>query len=368
MRVAFLPAVLACTLPPREAMQAATYYVAFDSGQDSNSGLSPITPWKRAPGDPTAEAIARQTPLQPGDVVLFKGGTIYRGSVVARASGTRDSPITFKGNGWGDAPARVEGADPWQPDWTACPSPEFCLGNLNYANIYFAPAPPGYANFHTSLYEDGDFLWYSQGPDPPDPFYYDIVSQYYRVPRGSEVRQARTFHIDVTRLNQLDPEYWKGAYVAAWIQGNTVATRRITSFDPATHTLHHEDLGGNPYTDRDGFYSILNHVSLISRPGEYAYDASLNRIYLWPRNSDNPKHHSYSVQVRDTAFSIPSASNIVVEGFAIQHFAQAVQANRTNSTGILVRQNDISKLRSADRYAIHVNASDSTVEENRVVD
>ena len=60
--------------------------------------------------------------------------------------------------------------------------------------------------------------------------------------------------------------------MATWIQGNLVAVKPVTSFDPATDTVYHEDLGGNPYTDRTSYYSMLNHAALISRPGEYAYD------------------------------------------------------------------------------------------------
>ncbi len=37
--------------------QAADYYVDFDSGNDTNSGISSNLPWKHAPGDPSATNI-----------------------------------------------------------------------------------------------------------------------------------------------------------------------------------------------------------------------------------------------------------------------------------------------------------------------
>ena len=58
----------------------------------------------------------------------------------------------------------------------------------------------------------------------------------------------------------------------------------------------------------------------------------------------------------------------MIEGFLIQHFAQAIYADSTAATGIVARNNEISKLRSANRYAIFVNAGNSLVEGNRVVD
>ena len=72
--------------------------------------------------------------------------------------------------------------------------------------------------------------------------------------------------------------------------------------------------------------------------------------------------------MRDTAITLPSRSYVTIEGFLIQHFAQAIYADSTAATGIVVRNNEISKLRSANKYAIFVNAENSLVEGNRVID
>ena len=162
----------------------------FASGSDSNSGLSPSSAWKRSPGDSAASGFAGSTVLKPGDTVLFKGGVIYRGTISVNASGTSDSPITFKGDGWGTEKARLEGADVWQANWTVCPSQAFAMGNPNFAKIYYASAPAAYSSFLTGLYEDGDFLWYSQGPDLADPFYYDNNYEYYPDPAGERLDSA----------------------------------------------------------------------------------------------------------------------------------------------------------------------------------
>jgi hypothetical protein len=361
--------VITIALMAASQVHAATYYVDFASGSDSATGLSPTNAWKHCPGDAAATGVSASKTFSPGDTVLFKGGVIYRGSISVNASGASGSPITFKGDGWGPEKARLDGADVAQLNWTVCPSQAFALGNPNYAKIYYAAAPVGFASFLTGLYEDGDFLWYSQGPDVTDPFYYDNMYEYYPIPQGSSsVRQTRTSITDTTRFTQTDASFWNGAQVATWIQGNLVAIKAVTSFDPATDMVHHEDLGANPYTDRTSYYSMLNHVSLISRPGEYAYDPAQNRLYVWPRNSDSAANHEYAVQVRDTAFNISSRSHVTLEGFNIQHFAQGVYASSTAAAGATVRNNDVSKLRSANKYAVFVNAGNSLVEGNRVVD
>ncbi|NOY77797.1 MAG: right-handed parallel beta-helix repeat-containing protein, partial [Calditrichaeota bacterium] len=48
---------------------ARTYFVDASHGKDSNSGLSPASPWK------TVDKVSRFS-LAPGDSVLFKRGEI----------------------------------------------------------------------------------------------------------------------------------------------------------------------------------------------------------------------------------------------------------------------------------------------------
>lgn len=91
-----------------------TYYVDFDAGSDSADGKSAQTPWKHAPGDAAATGSPRAAALAPGDVVLFKGGVHYKGSIDVPASGTAGATIVYDGNGrgtWGDGFAIIDGEE-----------------------------------------------------------------------------------------------------------------------------------------------------------------------------------------------------------------------------------------------------------------
>src|ERR1035437_10267898 len=88
----------------------ATYYVDFDKGDDAQKGTSEPAAWKHAPGDPSATGAAHALTLAAGDVVLFKGGVTYRGSIAIPASGEPGHPITYKGDGWGQDKAIIDGA------------------------------------------------------------------------------------------------------------------------------------------------------------------------------------------------------------------------------------------------------------------
>ncbi len=368
-QLVYLAAFWLAALLGAAPVQAVTYYVDFLSGNDHNSGRGMQEAWQHCPGDPAAAAQAASARLQPGDIVLFKGGIEYSGMVAINASGEEGRPITFKGNGWGEEKARIDGASLWSANWKVCPTREFAKDNSNFAHIYFAEAPEAYIDFRNGLFEDGDFMWYAQGPDLRDPFYYDDIYQYHQIELNSAQRQqTRTSITDHAILDQSEADFWNGAHVATWVQGNLVAIQPVTNFDPAQHTIRHADLGQEPYRDRAGYYSLLNHVALISRPGEYAYDSDRKIIFLQPKIAGDAKLHEYKVQIRETAFSLTSHSHITIEGFVIQHFSQAVHADNTAATGVHILGNDISKLCCRNKYAIFVNASHSLVAKNRVWD
>jgi hypothetical protein len=98
------------TLPVR----APTYFIDFAAGSDTASGKSQSTAWKHAPGDPDATGGPAAAHLAPGDVVLFKGGVPYYGTVTVAASGTATQPIVLEGGaqqGWGTGAAIVDGQE-----------------------------------------------------------------------------------------------------------------------------------------------------------------------------------------------------------------------------------------------------------------
>jgi Right handed beta helix region len=102
-----------CTQTPPGPLTP-TYYVDFAAGSDSNDGRSQATAWKHAPGDSNATGAAAAAQLAPGDVVLFKGGVDYQGSISIGASGGASAPITYDGNSrgtWGTGLAVIDGQE-----------------------------------------------------------------------------------------------------------------------------------------------------------------------------------------------------------------------------------------------------------------
>ncbi|HLW33737.1 MAG TPA: right-handed parallel beta-helix repeat-containing protein, partial [Aequorivita sp.] len=82
--------------------QAATYYFSHSIGDDSRSAMqaqNPSTPWKSIE---KLNSVFKS--LQPGDVVLFKRGETYYGSIKMSKSGAQGRPITLGAYGSGDKP------------------------------------------------------------------------------------------------------------------------------------------------------------------------------------------------------------------------------------------------------------------------
>jgi hypothetical protein len=91
---------------------AATYYVDFSNGLNSNNGNSTASAWKNCPGDSLATGVSAGTQIKAGDIILFKGGVVYKGQITVRWSGSASAQITYDGNSagtWGTGKALIDG-------------------------------------------------------------------------------------------------------------------------------------------------------------------------------------------------------------------------------------------------------------------
>jgi hypothetical protein len=314
------------------AVDAVTYYVDYDGGDDGNDGRSPATAWKHAPGDGQAQGNPAAVELAPGARIIFRGSVIYPGRIDIPADGSLNHPITYQGNGWpGEThlKAVIDGGDAIT-GWTPCESAQVCGGNPNYANLYYACLPASVDPLGVNLHEydpatgEDDFLWPAQDPDPSDPYFYDNRLEFRVVPQS---RLTRTSLTDADYFDQGDPEDWADAYILVWVNPNIVVTRAIAGFDPVTHTVTFEDLGQNAiYPDgRDQAYAIFNSLHALDHPGESFVATTPDsqdrlQVVLWPRSSD-PLGQRITYSVRKCGFNIGAHSNVVIDGFQVRKHA-----------------------------------------------
>jgi hypothetical protein len=340
--------------------------VDYDHGSDTDSGTSSSTAWQHAPGDPNAADNPQAVVLGAGDQVLFRGGVRYQGHIAIPGSGTGGTPLRYTGNGWGDDKAVIDGGQAFGGSWTRCASAAACSGNPNYAHIYHTDAPSG-KTFQSGFFEDGEFLWASQEPNPGDRFHYDRTDGLRVIPIDDpSVSHTRTSITDPRHLTQADPNYYDGAYVIVWHIDNRTTVHPITGFDPGTDTLTHEDLGQDVYDDRDTYYAVLNHLGFLDSPGEFVLDEAGGRFYLWPPLSDEPGGHTYTVCSDDTGIYANTSHDLVIEGFNVRSHKMGIWAVGTGAADVVIRDNDVTNLISNGWYAVHVEGNRMTVVDNRV--
>jgi hypothetical protein len=80
---------------------ARTFYVDSTKGSDTGSGLTPEAPWQTL-------AKVNASEFMPGDRILFKSGSAWKGQLAPRGSGAEGAPIVFDRYGTGPRP-RIDG-------------------------------------------------------------------------------------------------------------------------------------------------------------------------------------------------------------------------------------------------------------------
>lgn len=325
--VIFLALVFGASGPSR--VVAAEYFVDYGSGSDAHSGKSEAEAWKHAPGDSQAEGRVASVVLEPGDVVQFRGGVIYRGRIKIPASGNAEKRIIYRGTGWGEGRAILDGSE-IVTGWKKCESAFQAGGNRNFKDLYTTEVTadsPFLLNLHEtnpSTKED-EFLWISQDPNPADPFFHDRRDSFYPVTKDNLTTTSIT---DPGVFTYEDADHYQGASVLLWVNPNFTRRFGIQSYDPATRRVTFEDIGKSAiYPDgRDQYFAIHNSPHVIDKPGEYSVgepDASGNRrIVLWPFSPEDLDMR-ISRSVRSHGFDLGKESHIHIEGFEIRKFAGA---------------------------------------------
>ncbi len=357
--------------PAAMAQAATTYYVDYEGGDDAAAGTSPEQAFRHAPGDPQAGAAAAGVELQPGDIVMFKGGVIYRGQFRVRSSGTSEAPITYDGNSdgtFGEGRAILDGGEPIT-GWERCSSPEECGGNPHYASIYRVRLPqrPGLDAQSAGIVQDEHMLYPAQYPNPEDPFYDCDTSRYLDAPR----RPSRT-QLSDERLAEFGAKHLVGAWVYMRVTSNFVDYQPITAWDGETHTITYERANRDPV----GPYSIANslHEKVMDGPGQYVLreaEDGEHILYVWPMEERDPSESVMSYNVRGTAIELDrGTSHVRIQGFRIRHYARSISGRETE--GITIHDNEITRIRHRAARGGHnvmfVTVRDLTISDNFVHD
>lgn len=373
IRIHLLAALIFATAAGR--LDAATYYIDFDGGNNSNSGTSVDQPWKHCPGDANATGTASNTVLAAGDTVIFKGGVHYRSTVVCNWSGTGSSRITYDGNTantFGTGRAIIDGSQPFS-GWTACTSASDAGGNTNWSYMYKVTIPATTDVLTANMYQGDQMLWPAQNPNITDPNYPDDLATFTAIYCDKVTRTSLT---DTNVFIHADTNYYKGCILRLWGNPNQTRILSITNYIPAQNMIQFPDTGANSlYTNKTVYYAVVNNVLHIDQAGEYA--VANGYMYLWPK-AGNPNTNEISQSHRRIGINVNGKSNLNIRGFKIQKMtsgesetsAGCAVLDRFGASNVTVSDNEITKNYSGEKegsikmYATGTHGTNVVIEGN----
>ncbi len=237
-------------------VSAATYYVSSSAGNDNNNGTSDQTPF-------ASITRVNQLSLAPGDRVLFRCGDTFRGpALVLTDSGASGNPITigsYPDTGCADQPL-LSGAFPVS-GWSVF------SGNIYVADLNSGGNSGLFPNGLNQLFEGDARLPFGRWPnrDAGDGGF-STVDQ---APSGTQITDNQL----PTNVN------WTGAIAHIKAIRWSITNREVVGHSGTTLQL-------GTATDcyqgcQDWGYWLSNHLATLDSEGEWYYDASANRVYLY---------------------------------------------------------------------------------------
>ena len=276
-----------------ETVKAASVFYVSAAGNDNTGTGTLSNPWK------TIQKAADT--MTAGDTCIIRGGT-YRETVTLNTSGTSANPITFKA--FTGETVTVSGADP-------------VTGWVNHSGSIYYAAMAGSLGTKNQIFVNKQMQLEARWPNSAalDP----LNSTFATADSGSN-----------TTINDGDltqaAGYWVGKTV--WcVPGTGYKSYKstITSSSAGSITF---DTMGVAATAGNSYY-ITGNLKDLDSAGEWYYDSSTGRLYLWAPGGVNPNTLTVEAKKRTYAFDLSSRSYINITGINI--FASSIKMSASNS-------------------------------------
>ena len=352
-------------------VESSVYFVDFENGDDSRNGTTPATSWKHSPGDPSAKGIPylfsqySGLRINPGDVIKFKGGVTYRGTISSMETtcGTtiNPKPVSWIGQSdFGNGKAIADGSEPII-GWTKCLSASACGGNPNYSKIWVSKTSNKTSSSSKNcVMFQGDLpLFVSESPNLPDPTVFDDTANFFTIDQANVTsnldRNPNYTSIADYRLEAMGGSKLIGSYVILWEGNNVVSEHKILGYDQVNKRIDFEWISENRiYRDRDNRYAIYNNLySGLDKQGEVYFDEIPNgdgghNVFIWPIDDVDPNTVIISISIIPSFFYMNVGCPVIVSGFRIAMFYSAAIQLKYGREDI--RNNDVINL--LDRFRL----------------
>lgn len=319
-----------------------TNYYISNQGNDNENGTSPSNAWQSI-----SKANSMMNVFDPGDSIYFERGSEFYEQLNITASGTANALIVFSDYGYGNKPV-INGllqTNSWE------------LYNNNIYALHVTSKP----NY---VFQNGQRLRPSRWPETG-----------YSFPE-SQVN-SNTFSDNELNLSNIN----RGATCHIKTKLYRIYHRDITNYAINNKNLTIED---DLDISTNYGYFITGVLEMINKPGDWAYDADANLLYLWPVDDINSTkieigYRDYGIVTGSTAnyieinnihikgthyagIDINSDYVIIKDNYLDYHFNKAIQVD--NADNVIIENNSIYY---AESFAIwSENSNDLQVNKNYI--
>ncbi len=304
----------------------ATNYYVSNSGSDLANGLSENTPWQTL-------SKVNSTTFSPGDNIFLNRGNNWYEPLIIPYSGASGNPITIGAYGNGNNP--VLNGTAAVTNW-----------NVYQDHIYVANV-----NYNVSRVFVDQIL--QQPAHTPN-------KGYFKITQDSANKHSLTSNTFDPPNNDLVGAGIAIRNAAWWIENET-----ISNYDSSSHTITWSTDTQFPELKDWGFY-LTDKLWMLDQPGEWYYDSSARKLYLWPSNNLDPNTHVVDVnQPIPYTVTTTNTHDITIQDIDIRNASKNALEIFSSKNIIAQRLN----ITNAGRYGIYADGNcDKLIFRNNNID
>lgn len=233
--------------------------------------------------------------LKPADTLLIREG-VYREEVTLLAQGTSEDK-KIKIAAYSDETVEINAANTLS-NWTRCRNQSDCQGNSNWANMYYTN--PQFKI--TQLFQNNKKLNPSRFPNRGWDYPTSIGSNSQSRFTSLNARKADNYFNEAIANIKTMPFWLSQVPISkSYSDGKFILENGIESYK-------------GPISKKFGFY-LTNIVEEINEAGEWAYDDSSKRLYLFP----NAGLANIEASVRDYGILIVDTKYYEISGITVKY-------------------------------------------------
>jgi len=336
-------------------------WVDGSSGDDSNSGFSELEAFK------TIQKGLNH--VSPGTTVHIQPG-IYRESLDIAVGGIRDWPVTIRAEK-GAGTVMVRGSIPSSDlSWAPLINNDIGLpSNADLNSVYVADLSdynvtikPRFIVMTDGSTEDAwrlplarepdwevktewkhhEYFWAADGgdmfetctpnpsdrncdcPDPALPYNCPSRSFYWLTDRTDD---TEPFDIEPGNLTTLGDLTGATLRVMDLKQGHFLFKRTIVEHlinEGSVKVDNHCSFQGRELLGWGSKYYVENLPSLLDQPGEWWFDETTKKLYLWSPAPENPSQLSLEVSVENTGIDLENRSYVILDGLNFEFYGSNI--------------------------------------------